>query len=153
MIDATSFTFLIVVIMIAVTFDFANGFNDSANAIATVVSTRVMSPVAAVAMAAVMNFAGAVSGTAVAKTVGKGVVDPDVITLVAVAGGVGAASIWVFTATRFGMPVRGVTAWWPVSPERVSLRPGGAFCRVPAYRKSCWGSFSRLFWDSSAGTS
>ena len=107
MIDATSFTFLIVVIMIAVTFDFANGFNDSANAIATVVSTRVMSPVAAVAMAAVMNFAGAVSGTAVAKTVGKGVVDPDVITLVAVAGGVGAASIWVFTATRFGMPVSG----------------------------------------------
>ena len=107
MIDPTSVSFLVVVILIAVAFDFANGFNDAANAIATVVSTRVMSPIAAVAMAAGMNFVGAVSGTAVAKTVGKGVVDPDVITLVAVAGGVGAAATWVFTASRFGMPVSG----------------------------------------------
>ena len=107
MIDQTSLAFLIFVILIAVVFDFANGFNDAANAIATVVSTRVMSPVAAVIMAAGMNFFGAISGTAVAKTVGKGVVDPDAITLVAVAGGVAAAATWVFTATRFGMPVSG----------------------------------------------
>ena len=107
MIDQTSLAFLIFVIMIAVAFDFANGFNDAANAIATVVSTRVMSPLIAVLMAAGMNFLGAISGTAVAKTVGKGVVDPDVITLVAVAGGVAAAATWVFAATRFGMPVSG----------------------------------------------
>ncbi len=107
MLDSSSLAFLILVIAIAVAFDFANGFNDSANAIATVVSTRVMSPVAAVIMAAVMNFIGALSGTAVAKAVGKGVVDPDGITLLAVAGGVAAAATWVFVATRFGMPVSG----------------------------------------------
>ena len=107
MLDSSSFTFLILVILIAVVFDFANGFNDSANAIATVVSTRVMSPLAAVIMAAGMNFIGALSGTAVAKAVGKGVVDPDGITLLVVAGGVAAAAIWVFVATRLGMPVSG----------------------------------------------
>ena len=107
MIDETSLSFLIVVILVAVAFDFGNGFNDAANAIATVVSTRVMSPLAAVLMASGMNFLGAMSGTAVAKAVGKGVVEPDAITLVVVVGGVGAAATWVFVATRFGMPVSG----------------------------------------------
>ena len=107
MIDDTSLSFLILVILLAVAFDFANGFNDAANAIATVVSTRVMSPLTAVLMAAAMNFMGALSGTAVAKAVGKGVVDPESITLLTVAGGVGAAATWVFVATRFGMPVSG----------------------------------------------
>ena len=107
MIDETSLAFLILVILIALVFDFANGFNDAANAIATVVSTRVMSPIVAVIMAGSMNFLGAISGTAVAKTVGKGVVDPDNITLLTVAGGVAAAAIWVFSATRMGMPVSG----------------------------------------------
>ncbi|HIM47928.1 MAG TPA: inorganic phosphate transporter, partial [Dehalococcoidia bacterium] len=86
---------------------FANGFNDAANAIATVVSTRVMSPLVAVTMAGVMNFLGALSGTAVAKAVGKGVVDPDSVTLVVVAGGVAAAAAWVFLASRMGLPVSG----------------------------------------------
>ena len=107
MINASSFYFLILVILIAVAFDFANGFNDAANAIATVVSTRVMSPLAAVSMAAAMNFLGAVSGTAVAKAIGKGVVDPDGVTLLSVAGGVAAAAIWVLVASRLGMPVSG----------------------------------------------
>jgi len=107
MIDQTSLLFLVFVILVALTFEFANGFNDAANAVATVVSTRVMSPVMAVAMAGIMNFLGAVSGTAVAKAVGKGVVDPDGITLLTVAGGVAAAAIWVFVATRLGMPVSG----------------------------------------------
>ena len=108
MIDAESFSFLIFVILIAVAFDFANGFNDAANAIATVVSTRVMSPLAAVLMAAGMNFIGALSGTAVAKAVGKGVVSPEGIdSLVPVAAGVAAAASWVLLASRFGMPVSG----------------------------------------------
>ena len=107
MIDSTSLTFLIAVILIALAFDFANGFNDAANAIATVVSTRVMSPLVAVTMAGVMNFLGALSGTAVAKAVGKGVVDPDSVTLVVVAGGVAAAAVWVFLASRMGLPVSG----------------------------------------------
>ncbi len=107
MIDAESLGFLILVILVAVAFDFANGFNDAANAIATVVSTRVMSPLAAVSMAAGMNFLGAITGTAVAKTIAKGVVDPEGITLLTVGGGVAAAAAWVFMATRFGMPVSG----------------------------------------------
>ena len=107
MIDSTSLTFLIAVILIALAFDFANGFNDAANAIAPVVSTRVMSPLVAVTMAGVMNFLGALSGTAVAKAVGKGVVDPDSVTLVVVAGGVAAAAAWVFLASRMGLPVSG----------------------------------------------
>ena len=107
MIDQASLLFLVLIILIALTFDFANGFNDAANAIATVVSTRVMSPIAAVSMAGVMNFLGAISGTEVAKVVGKGVVDPDGVTLLTVGGGVAAAAIWVFFATRLGMPVSG----------------------------------------------
>lgn len=107
MIESSSLTFLIIVIIIALAFEFANGFNDAANAIATVVSTRVMSPLAAVIMAAVLNFVGAITGTAVAKAVAKGVVDPDGITQVVVAGGVAAAALWVFVASRFGMPVSG----------------------------------------------
>ena len=107
MIDSTSLAFLVIVIVLALAFDFANGFNDAANAIATVVSTRVMSPLAAVMMAGAMNFLGAISGTAVAKTVGKGVVDPDIVTLQVVAGGVAAAALWVLVASRFGMPVSG----------------------------------------------
>jgi PiT family inorganic phosphate transporter len=58
-------------------------------------------------MAGVMNFLGALSGTAVAKAVGKGVVDPDSVTLVVVAGGVAAAAAWVFLASRMGLPVSG----------------------------------------------
>ena len=107
MIDQSHLSFLALVIFVALVFELSNGFNDAANAIATVVSTRVMSPLQAVLMAAVMNFLGAISGTAVAKAVGKGVVDPEVVTLVTVAGGVLAAALWVFAATRFGMPVSG----------------------------------------------
>ena len=107
MFNEASLAFLILVILVALTFEFANGFNDAANAIATVVSTRVMSPLAAVIMAAFMNFAGAVSGTAVAKAIAKGVVEPEAVTLLSVGGGVAAAALWVFAATRVGMPVSG----------------------------------------------
>jgi PiT family inorganic phosphate transporter len=107
LIDQTTISFLVLVVSLALVFEISNGLNDAANAIATVVSTRVMSPLAAVLMAAFMNFFGAISGTAVAKAVGKGVVDPEAITLITVASGVCAAAIWVFTASRFGMPVSG----------------------------------------------
>mgnify|MGYP003312891910 CR=1 FL=1 len=105
--EHNSVTLLVLVISLALLFEVSNGFNDAANAIATVVSTRVLSPLAAVLMAAVMNFFGAISGTAVAKAVGKGVVDPEAVPLITVAGGVCAAATWVFAATRFGMPVSG----------------------------------------------
>ncbi|HTM01604.1 MAG TPA: inorganic phosphate transporter [Candidatus Omnitrophota bacterium] len=69
---------LIVLILFAVAFDFINGFHDTANAVATVVSTRVLRPGIAIAMAGVLNFAGAMSGTEVAKTVGSGIVGSSV---------------------------------------------------------------------------
>jgi PiT family inorganic phosphate transporter len=71
--------FLIVVIVVAMVFDFTNGAHDTANAIATVVSTRVLSPAAAVVMAAVLNLLGAFIGTHVAQTVGGGIVHPDML--------------------------------------------------------------------------
>ena len=70
------------VIGLALIFDFVNGFHDAANSIATVVATRVLTPVQAVAWAAFWNFiAFAVLGTEVAKTIAKGVVNPDVISI------------------------------------------------------------------------
>ena len=103
----SSFSLLVIVITVAVLFDFANGFNDAANAIATVVSTRVLLPIVAVVMAALLNFAGALSGTEVAKVVGAGVVDPSAITLVTVGAGVLAAALWVFFASWLGLPISG----------------------------------------------
>ena len=72
--------FVLVIILIALVFDFINGFHDSANSIATVVSTRVLSPGVAVAWAAFFNFIAAFTvGTAVAKTISKGLIDPSVV--------------------------------------------------------------------------
>src|SRR5207302_2699605 len=76
----SSFELLVVVLGLGLAFEFVNGFHDAANAIATVVATRVLRPPVAVAMAGVLNFVGAVTGTAVAATVGKGLVDPHAIT-------------------------------------------------------------------------
>lgn len=66
---------VIVIVMVALSFDFTNGFHDAANAIATSVSTRALTPRAALAMAAVMNLIGAHLGTGVAKTVGSDIID------------------------------------------------------------------------------
>ena len=71
---------LLVVVILALLFDFSNGWHDSANAIATVVSTRVVSPSTAVLVAGVLNVAGAFMSTAVAKMVGTGIVDPQSVT-------------------------------------------------------------------------
>ncbi len=100
-------TLVVIVIVFALIFDISNGFNDAANAIATVISTRVLTPLQAVLLAAVMNFVGAISGTAVAKTVGSGFVDPTTVTLYTVLAAVTAAAAWIFVASRFGLPVSG----------------------------------------------
>ncbi len=102
-----SLALVVIVIVFALLFDISNGRGDAANAIATVVSTRVLTPIQAILMAAAMNFAGALSGTAVAKTVGSGIVDPHAITLYTVLAGVSAAAAWVFTASHLGWPVSG----------------------------------------------
>jgi PiT family inorganic phosphate transporter len=95
---------LVIVVILAVAFDFINGFHDTANAIATVVATRVMSPWQAIAMAATLNFLGAVTGTAVAKTIGAGLVDPRVVTQGAVIAALLAAITWNLITWYFGIP-------------------------------------------------
>lgn len=96
---------LIVTLVLALLYAYGNGLNDAANAIATVVSTRVLSPLNAVLMGGVMNLAGALTGTAVAKTIGKGIVDPDFMTQGAVMAAILSAVTWVLVATRYGFPV------------------------------------------------
>lgn len=97
-------TLLILVIALALIFDFINGFHDTANAIATSVSTRVLSPQQAIAMAAVMNLVGALSGTAVAKTVGAGLVDPTGMTQATIFSALLAATIWDLLTWYYGLP-------------------------------------------------
>ncbi len=99
-----TFSLLVVVIVLSTIFDFINGFHDTANAIATSVSTRVLSPKVAVAMAAVLNMVGALTGTAVAKTVGAGLVDAAVVTQVTVISALLAAIIWDVFTWYFGLP-------------------------------------------------
>ena len=96
---------LIITIGLALVYAYGNGINDAANAIATVVSTRVLTPTAAVIMGGTMNMIGALTGTAVAKTIGKGIVDPDLMSQAAVMAAIISAVTWVFAATRLGLPV------------------------------------------------
>jgi PiT family inorganic phosphate transporter len=95
---------LIVIIVTATVFDYINGFHDSANAIATVVSTRVLSPLAAVLMAAFFNFVGAFTGTQVAKTVGADIVDPSNSNQIIVLCALLAAIIWNLITWYLGLP-------------------------------------------------
>ncbi|MGE5042169.1 MAG: anion permease [Candidatus Levyibacteriota bacterium] len=94
---------LIIILLLSVIFDFINGFHDTANAIATVVSTRVLSPFWAIIMAAGLNFLGAISGTAVAKTIGSGIVGTNVPEQVIIAALI-AAIIWNLITWRKGIP-------------------------------------------------
>lgn len=89
----------------ALFFDFVNGFHDAANSIATVVGTRVLRPLQAVCMAAVANFAGPfVFGTAVAATVGKGIIQPEFSTVYVILAGLVGAIIWDLVTWWFGLP-------------------------------------------------
>jgi len=94
---------LIGLVALAITFDFINGFHDTANAVATVISTRVMRPWVAITMAAVLNFAGAMSGTEVAKTVGSGIVGGSV-PLAAIAAALLGAIAWNLFTWYYGIP-------------------------------------------------
>jgi PiT family inorganic phosphate transporter len=86
-------------------FDFVNGFHDSANSIATVVGTRVLKPIQAVTMAAVANFIGPfVFGTAVASTVGKGIIQPEFSTVYVIFAGLIGAIVWDLITWYFGLP-------------------------------------------------
>lgn len=92
------------VVLAAIIFEYSNGFHDAANAIATVVSTRVLTPRKAIAMAAFFNLTGALLGGAVASTIGKGLVDTDVVTMPTVLCAVIAAFAWNIATWWFGLP-------------------------------------------------
>ncbi|MDD1659059.1 MAG: inorganic phosphate transporter, partial [Methanomicrobiales archaeon] len=95
---------MIVVLVLVLAAEFVNGWTDAPNAIATVVSTRVLSPRKAIVMATILNIAGAFSGTAVAATIGTGIVDASIINLTTVAAAMIALVSWSTFAARFGLP-------------------------------------------------
>jgi len=96
---------VVALILVALIFDYINGFHDAANSIATVVSTRVLSPGRAVIWAAFFNFIAAFTfGTAVAKTVGAGMVNIEVVTFAVIFGGLSGAIIWDLITWYYGLP-------------------------------------------------
>lgn len=100
---------VILAIAAALFFDFYNGMNDSANAIATVIGSRALRPLQAVTLAAIGNFAGPfVFGVAVATTVGKGLIDPKIITIYMIIAGVAGAIVWIALATHAGIDRKSV---------------------------------------------
>lgn len=98
-------TYVIVIVVTALIFDFINGFHDSANSIATVVGTRVLSPLLAVIWAATFNFLALfVVGTEVAKTVGSGMIDLNIVTPSVILGGLLGAIVWNLLTWWLGLP-------------------------------------------------
>lgn len=95
---------VIAVVALALVFDYINGFHDTANAIATSISTKALSPRAAILIAACLNFLGALSGTAVAATIGKGIVAPEVVTSQVLIAALIAAIFWNLFTWFFGIP-------------------------------------------------
>ncbi len=100
----TTLIMLVLVIGAALVFDYINGFHDTANAIATCVSTRALSVRSAIVMAAVLNFAGAMISTKVASTIGKGIVDAGNVTQMVVLAGVLGAIVWDLVTWYYGLP-------------------------------------------------
>src|SRR5438094_485553 len=97
-------TLLVITIVVALTFDFTNGFHDTANAVATSVSTRALSPRVAVAIASVANLVGAFVTTAVAKTVGKGIIDTGLANSKTVLAALIGAIAWNLLTWWLGLP-------------------------------------------------
>lgn len=98
-------SFVVITILLALLFDFINGFHDSANAIATVVATKVLSPLKAVTMAAVFNLIGPlVFGTAIAAMIGKGIIDTSIVTVNLIFAALVGAVIWDLITWYLGLP-------------------------------------------------
>jgi len=95
---------LAIVLLLILGAEFVNGWTDAPNAIATVVSTRALSPIQAVVMASVLNLLGVFSGTAVAATIGKGIIDPNAVDLTTVGGAMVGIIVWSSLAARWGIP-------------------------------------------------
>jgi PiT family inorganic phosphate transporter len=123
-----------VVVLAAIVFEYSNGFHDAANAIATVVSTKVLTPRQAIAMAAIFNLTGALLGGAVASTIGKGLVDTDIVTMATVLCALIAAFAW------------NITTWWVGLPSSSSHALIGGLCG--AALATARGDWSVLKWTS-----
>lgn len=95
---------VVMIVVLALAFDYINGFHDTANAIATVVSTRVLTPRAAILMAAVLNFIGAIHSTTVARTIAAGLVNPVHATQVVILAAILGAIVWNLITWRWGIP-------------------------------------------------
>lgn len=120
-------TYVLIIVVIALLFDFSNGLNDAANSIATIVSTRVLSPRKAVLWAAFFNFIAAFGfETHVASTIGKGLVQPDIITPHLVLTTLLAAIVWTVLCTHFGLPIS-------VSHALIGALAGAALVRAGAH--------------------
>jgi inorganic phosphate transporter, PiT family len=123
-----------VVVFAAIVFEYSNGFHDAANAIATVVSTKVLTPRQAIAMATVFNLVGALLGGAVASTVGKGLVDTNVVTMATVLCALIAAFSW------------NIVTWWVGLPSSSSHALIGGLCG--AALATAHGNWSVLKWST-----
>ena len=123
-----------VVVFAAVVFEYSNGFHDAANAIATVVSTKVLTPRQAIVMAAIFNLTGALLGGAVASTIGKGLVDTNFVTMATVLCALIAAFAW------------NITTWWVGLPSSSSHALIGGLCG--AALATARGNWSVLKWNS-----
>ena len=97
-------TIFLIVLFAALVFEYINGFHDAANAIATVVSTKVLTPRQAITLAAVFNLVGALMGTAVASTIGKGLVDTSIVTMITILSALIGAIIWNLITWWLGLP-------------------------------------------------
>ena len=127
-------TLFLIVLFAALTFEYINGFHDTANAIATVVSTKVLTPRAAVVWAAFWNLIGALVGTAVAKTISSGLVDASAVTMTTVLAALVAAIIWnLFT-------------WWLGLPSSSSHALIGGLCG--AAMATAGGNWGVLIWSA-----
>jgi PiT family inorganic phosphate transporter len=109
-------TLLVLVVVVALVFEYVNGFHDTANAIATIVSTKVLTPRLAVAWASAWNLVGALSGTAVATTIGKGLVDT------------GSVTMPILLCTLVSAVVWGLLTWWLGLPSSSSHALVGGLC-------------------------
>jgi len=123
-----------VVVFAAIVFEYSNGFHDAANAIATVVSTKVLTPRQAIAMAAIFNLTGALLGGAVASTIGKGLVDTNVVTMATVLCALIAAFAW------------NIATWWVGLPSSSSHALIGGLCG--AALATARGNWSVLKWNT-----
>ncbi|HKB58278.1 MAG TPA: inorganic phosphate transporter [Lacunisphaera sp.] len=127
-------TIFLIVLLTALVFEYINGFHDAANAIATVVSTKVLTPRQAIALAAFFNLLGALMGTAVATTIGKGLVDTSVVTMITIFSGLTGAIIW------------NLITWWLGLPSSSSHALIGGLCG--AALASADGNWGVLHWSA-----